>query len=331
MKTNSTKQLRGILPQEMLSLLRKLVARHLGHADMLKVVQLLMGLMHLMDGRKIYDERFFNQIRQHLKYSDTTHMLRAVQQSEAFILICRDKVNSIVGFASPLVNCNVVAPEGCHLVQPRLTITGSDELVTINESQYMYISKDIAERPNKGGRSGKDLMPEPTAETLAAATAYFGRMKQNAEAMEAFFGTWRKDNHDRYGFTDEELDETVLTLIDNHLTPHIARRKGIERWEDKWIDSWVKNIMKTKLFQVFTSKTIEAFRTRHAEQRDREMTVQMNTHPYSQYEWVDTNGNRMYYDPLEMRVCQIPVDAPARPGDDAVFNAISKTWKTIKK
>lgn len=300
---------------------------------------LLYGNQDLRDAYGRYPKKNCNQIRIRHRFRSKQELLDLLDQSGVFVITDDYIIPNLPSFEELGVEPEVVADctetsipvlqnatkelqnatdWDVNINMKSTTISNNSDSIDIIESSSSYPSFSSSESEAKRFFHSLDASRYPDK---AVADALYGFVEDRFEGI-------GRETARRYvkllvGSLEGYLDSQPKFLTQTHkdrcqwITNIIRSKNGIERLE---------NVLKThqEIYHEQQEQDRKSKRLREVEERRRQMH---ENHPYSQYEYSTSDGQRRY--DLDGDTYTIPIKAPARPSEDSFWNHVENIWTIV--
>ena len=136
-------------------------------------------------------------------------------------------------------------------------------------------------------------------------------------------------------FDQKQAEDVVNVLMRHTITKYFkANYQRLAKMDANARAAWLTNLLHSKYIKAMLGQTIticraswhKAERTQVKKQQEQERAHR----PLSPHEWMNAEGQRLYYNTLDRQVELIPDDAPPRPGDNWRWSRMRHEWIEMK-
>lgn len=275
-------------------------SRKITDSAIAKLLDLYLGVTAYMNEDAVYPVENFYDLSQSLKFKNARFLVNTVRQSGSFGVVPDGNAYGMRSFYSPLWREKTAE-----------TFPKGD----------IYNNISAKDKPEGIGKR------HSAEESIEAARHFFHLINENPVQKAQFFTPLINRFQQEAGLTREDACLNLVCLVNELLVPHFAGQARFMKSNHTGRLCWLTNLLKSAHGQRLLNDAAAAGR-RKREQAAREMrSEQRNNHPLCEFEWTDAETGMRFYDDAEEGMVNIPADAPARPGAEAVWNVLSGAWQ----
>lgn len=233
-------------------------AHKLSWSEIGKIKYLFDGAYEYMDDVTLaYTRMHFNKLRKALGFKQDSELTELIEKSDTFRIVRNRETHQIDAFMSPFVGDRFVALPSQEIEEPAIPyeIFDCKANALANDNDRDKISEN--QRQHRYGINMHMLLAGNVPKFhVEASDEAFERIHKGLMALynderhyQRYFGEFTRAYARKYLLPEYVAREDLRYYLDEKLTLHLARRVGIENWENDAILKWIDHYFSVKFMQ----------------------------------------------------------------------------------